>query len=220
MTHDVISHPAGTATVLSAAVRIPRSYFVRKYRASNPTAAASTKEPDDNAIQPVFDQMLPRFQKAVQAAVGIKGEDAISIDMWDDFDSPLIGGGGVIASAGVGELGSAGAAGFSALLGGHVKELALGILAVVSLVMVSMIVKKGPQPVIAIEEAGQKEAPQLGPAEAIAGIVGGEMHTPLDGMELDEESVKAQQVVEQVATLVKEDPDAAATLVKRWLNRS
>ena len=42
----------------------------------------------------------------------------------------------------------------------------------------------------------------------------------LDGMELDEDTIKAQQMVEQVATLVKENPDSAANLVKRWLNRN
>ena len=36
----------------------------------------------------------------------------------------------------------------------------------------------------------------------------------------DEDTIKAQQMVEQVSTMVKENPDAAASLVKRWLNRS
>ena len=38
----------------------------------------------------------------------------------------------------------------------------------------------------------------------------------MDGMELDDETMKSQQVVEQVTTMVKESPDAAASLVKRW----
>ncbi len=42
----------------------------------------------------------------------------------------------------------------------------------------------------------------------------------LAGMELDEEAVRTQQMLDQVSTMVHEDPDAAATLVKRWLNRS
>jgi len=42
----------------------------------------------------------------------------------------------------------------------------------------------------------------------------------LDGMELDEESAKAQQMLNQVSALVEENPDAAANLVKRWMNRS
>ena len=59
----------------------------------------------------------------------------------------------------------------------------------------------------------------LGAGETIAGEVG-EGNAMLDGMELDEDSIKSQQMVEQVSTLVKENPDAAANLVKRWLNRS
>ncbi|HLL90724.1 MAG TPA: hypothetical protein VK324_15590, partial [Tepidisphaeraceae bacterium] len=62
-------------------------------------------------------------------------------------------------------------------------------------------------------------APQLFGGEPIAGEVGGGDQT-LDGMELDEDAVRAQQMLDQVQTMVKEDPDGAANLVKRWLNRS
>ena len=99
------------------------------------------------------------------------------------------------------------------------KEIAIGMLALVSLFMVSMMVKKSaPIPVV----AAAVESPQtvtLGGNIDIVGEVseGGQM---LDGMELDEDAVKAQQMVEQVSTMVKENPDAAANMVKRWLNRS
>ena len=43
------------------------------------------------------------------------------------------------------------------------------------------------------------------------------MAAMLDGMELDEDAVRAQQMLEQVSTMVEENPDAAANLVKRWL---
>ena len=39
-------------------------------------------------------------------------------------------------------------------------------------------------------------------------------------LELDDDAVRTEQVREQVSTLVTENPDAAAALVKRWLNRS
>jgi flagellar biosynthesis/type III secretory pathway M-ring protein FliF/YscJ len=81
-----------------------------------------------------------------------------------------------------------------------------------------MVRKSAPQPIIAapMELA---EAPALSGGEDIAGeaVEGNPM---LDGMELDEDAIKAQQMVEQVATMVKENPDAAANLVKRWLNRT
>ena len=42
----------------------------------------------------------------------------------------------------------------------------------------------------------------------------------LDGMEMDEDTIRSQQMLEQVSNLVKENPDSAASLVKRWLNRA
>jgi flagellar biosynthesis/type III secretory pathway M-ring protein FliF/YscJ len=39
-------------------------------------------------------------------------------------------------------------------------------------------------------------------------------------MELDEDAVRAQQMVEQVAAMVDDNPDAAASLVKRWMSRT
>ena len=39
-------------------------------------------------------------------------------------------------------------------------------------------------------------------------------------MELNEDTIKAQQMVDQVSTLVRENPDAAASLVKRAMSMS
>jgi len=35
----------------------------------------------------------------------------------------------------------------------------------------------------------------------------------------DEDAVRTQQVLVQVSAMVKENPDGAATLVKRWLSK-
>jgi flagellar biosynthesis/type III secretory pathway M-ring protein FliF/YscJ len=104
-------------------------------------------------------------------------------------------------------------------LGDHAKEIGVGALAIISLFMVAMMVRKStPAPIIAAP-LELKEAPALIGGEDIAGeaVEGNPM---LDGMELDEDAIKAQQMVEQVSTMVKENPDAAANLVKRWLNRT
>jgi flagellar biosynthesis/type III secretory pathway M-ring protein FliF/YscJ len=42
----------------------------------------------------------------------------------------------------------------------------------------------------------------------------------MEGMELDADQVRTQQMLDQVSTLVQEDPDAAAALVKRWVSRA
>jgi flagellar biosynthesis/type III secretory pathway M-ring protein FliF/YscJ len=41
----------------------------------------------------------------------------------------------------------------------------------------------------------------------------------LSGMELDEDAVQTQQMLDQVSTMVKDNPEAAASLVKRWLHQ-
>jgi len=42
----------------------------------------------------------------------------------------------------------------------------------------------------------------------------------IDAIEMDDETVKTQQVLRQVGQMVASNPDAAASLVKRWMNRS
>ena len=40
----------------------------------------------------------------------------------------------------------------------------------------------------------------------------------LTGHELSEEAIEAKNVIEQVDAMVKSNPDAAAALIKRWMN--
>ena len=64
----------------------------------------------------------------------------------------------------------------------------------------------------------QTPMPILDATEGLVGEVG-EGKRLLDAMELDEDAVRAQQMLDQVSSMVEENPDAAAGLVKRWLNR-
>jgi flagellar biosynthesis/type III secretory pathway M-ring protein FliF/YscJ len=85
--------------------------------------------------------------------------------------------------------------------------------------MVSTMVKKAtptmPAPAPATPAAPPRNV--LG-AEIVAGEAA-EGGTLLNAVEMDEESVRNQQMMEQVATLVDENPDTAASLVKRWMNQ-
>jgi flagellar biosynthesis/type III secretory pathway M-ring protein FliF/YscJ len=104
-------------------------------------------------------------------------------------------------------------------IGRYGKEIALSGLALVSLFMVSMMVKRSsPPPPIAVAPRVLSGPAPLMTGEAVAGEAG-EGGSMLDGMELDEDAIKTEQMLDQVSTLVKENPDGAAALVKRWLNR-
>jgi flagellar biosynthesis/type III secretory pathway M-ring protein FliF/YscJ len=107
------------------------------------------------------------------------------------------------------------------MIGGNVPEIAVGALALVSLFMVSMMVRRAapaplPAPVPAVETP---RAETISAGEAVAGEVGAGI-SALIGQELDDEQLEANQMIDQVSTMVKENPDAAAQLIKRWLNRS
>ena len=200
--------PAGEAKVMSATVSVPRSYFVNMLKQTS----TSAKEPDPADVEKAFAEKRTEILAQIMHAVDLTDDKAISVDMY--FDAPLM-----MASASSvtgGETGSP----ITVSLTGHIREIAVGVLAVMSLFMVSMMVKKNaPIPTVTAAAAEPQEPTRLGGNIDIAGEVS-EGGQTLDGMELDEDAVKAQQMVQQVSTMVKENPDAAATMVKRWLNRA
>jgi flagellar biosynthesis/type III secretory pathway M-ring protein FliF/YscJ len=209
-----IISPAGKPTVVSAAVSLPRSVYVNRFKNQNPAA----KDADEKAVQTLFELEKPSIRDTVVKALNLKSEQDLALTIYDDSAQPMLTGVGAGGGGGV-ETGTGGSA-LGAMVGTHAKEIVVGLLAAISLFMVSTIVRKGaPAPVIAAE-AAPRETPRLGTTEDVAGIAGGDANTTLDAVEMDEGTIKAQQMVEQVATMVEENPDAAANLVKRWLNRS
>jgi flagellar biosynthesis/type III secretory pathway M-ring protein FliF/YscJ len=203
-TKEVTQDFGGDAQILSADVRVPRSYFVRIAKKMSSSGSA-----DDKTVQSLIESELPKIVSSVRNVLSLREEGTVTVDTYMD-DLPDLAAAATVEAA---------SSPMTLSLGDHVKEIAVGALAIISLFMVAMMVRKSaPQPIIAapMELA---EAPALSGGEDIAGeaVEGNPM---LDGMELDEDAIKAQQMVEQVATMVKENPDAAANLVKRWLNRT
>jgi flagellar biosynthesis/type III secretory pathway M-ring protein FliF/YscJ len=198
----------GDSTPTGVSVLFPRSRFVQEYK----QIKNSEKEPDPTILQAFIDEQLRVKRAIVKGCVGTLADEAVTVA--DYADSLPITGGATLAAA----------TPISLMFTDHAKEIALGALALVSLFMVSNMVRKGsatPAPAIAMAGVGMAPrgtAPLQGREEAVGEAVEGD--PLLDGMELDEESAKAQQMLNQVSELVEENPDAAANLVKRWMNRS
>ncbi|MDB5294880.1 MAG: fliF [Phycisphaerales bacterium] len=204
--------PAGEATATGVTVRVPRSYLVRAAKNGDPTA----KEPDAASLDNAAKAEFAKIRRAVGALTQITSQDAITVD---DF----------VDAVPVPTVQLAGAGGIGAVVTSNVKEIALGGLAIVSLFMMSMIVRKGaPIPVHSVATsaaAGGGATAKLpsGPTtlsafEAMVGEVAAQDPT-LDGMELDDDTIKTQQMLSQVTSLVSESPDTAAQLIKRWMNQ-
>jgi len=201
--------PAGTVSVVAATVRVPMAYFEAIYTRRNP----DVKSPSDAQLQPLIDAELPKIRTDVMKCTGLATESDVAVETYLDA-TPI-----AIAVAQTPSVLSV-----TTLLSGHSRDLTLGALAVMSLFMVSMMVRKG-TPALESPVAVMAAAAAAGPAgtlnteEALAGEVTA-AGTMLNGMELDDEAVRNQQMVEQVANMVKENPDAAASLVKRWMSRT
>ena len=194
----------GNAEPASATVMLPRSYFVQTFKVGR----KDDKDPDAALLDAYISGELTKMTQNVRTCLGLAA-DAVHVDAYTDLVP--------VAAAAPQAAGTA----VGLLFTDHVKEIALGVLALMSLFMVSNIVKKGtPVPVLAVAPAPVKMGPvTLSSGEEAVGEAS-EGNPLLDGMELDEDSVKAQQMLSQVGSLVDENPEAAAGLVKRWLNRA
>jgi flagellar biosynthesis/type III secretory pathway M-ring protein FliF/YscJ len=204
VTRERSKAPAGSGTVLSASVSIPRTHLTRIYKQAFPSA---TKEPDEGQLQPIVDTELKRIKEGLFGCVALP-EDKIKIDWYYDYMPAGESGGQPAVAASV-----------PLAITGHLKEIALGALAVVSLFMVSMMVRKAtPAPIIPPMPEKPAKSAFAPPEEAVAEVTEGLQE--MDGIEVDTESVRNQQIISQVSNMVKENPDAAANLVKRWLSRA
>jgi flagellar biosynthesis/type III secretory pathway M-ring protein FliF/YscJ len=200
-----LTHPTG------AAVLIPRSFVVNFLNRGKPDAP----EPNDAKIDEWCKTWLPQWQEVVRNNVGLASVKDVTMGLYPDV-VPFAGAGAAAAGSAV-----AGGASVTAVAVTHSREIMLGGLAVVSLFMVSMMVRKAGPAVVATPVGVQSTVPMplLDATESLAGEVG-EGKSMLDAMELDEDAVRAQQMVEQVAAMVDDNPDAAASLVKRWMSRT
>jgi flagellar M-ring protein FliF len=199
----------GDAPPVSASVRVPRSYFIQTYKDTHKDA-----DPDDTELAALMTEETAHIVQDVKNCTGIKDDAAVAVNWYSD---------GAALSPGIpGPAAAPGGSALSLLLTSHLREIGVGGLAMFSLFMVMRMVRKsGPIPIPAVEEnmARDRSTQRLGPESQVAGEAG-EGEKMMDGMELDEEAVKTQQVIEQVSNMVTENPDAAANLVKRWLNRA
>lgn len=201
---QTIAEGPGKVTLDSVAVQIGRSHIVNQLKRGDPSA----KEPDEPAIAALSTEVMETVKRNVMFANHLT-EDKVDVSFF--YDAPPM------LAAAITE--SPLSDGVTSKLTGHVKEIAIGALAVVSLFMLMMMVKKGAVAPLVVPNSLPMTPQTLESMSELAGVVrdGDPM---LDGLELDDDAVKAQQMLAQVQTMVKENPDGAANLVKRWLNRN
>jgi flagellar biosynthesis/type III secretory pathway M-ring protein FliF/YscJ len=198
----------GEVSVVSASIRVPHSWFVTAFKLQS--GLPDNQRPDAQALATYVKEESDKFREQLRGVAGMPADAAVYISDYPDILPP---------PSSIAAVPQTATMSIPVTIGKYGKEIALSGLALVSLFMISMMVKKSaPPPPIPIAATTISVPPPLMVGETVAGeaTAGGSM---LDGMELDEDAIKTEQMLDQVSTLVKENPDGAAALVKRWLNR-
>lgn len=230
-THRSEFDPTGYPLKIDVSVAIPDSYFRRVWdrRNAKPDAAAGgaaqpQAAPDEAALGAIRTEEIARIKTLLEPQISTDAienskKGVVEVTWFYDFDGALAGGSGAGIGGGAAAVIDAISPGTS--VGGMIKTIALGALSLVALGMMLTMVKKA------------SERPELPSAEELSGvppaletdeadIVGeaDESSPALEGLELDDESLRREQMLSQLNELVKREPIESAGLLRRWMRES
>lgn len=205
----------GNPIVINATVGVPRSYVLELYRSEQGDPAA---EPDKATLDATAQAELDKIRNLLRPLVDTTGlEDTrpgvVEVAMIHDFALPIVN-----QAAGIG---GPAAGTISGLLAsdGLVKNIGLGALALLSLIMMFLMVRKAndrdPLPT-AEELVGIPPALQAEESDLIGEAM--EAEQPLEAVELDEQTLRTQQLLNQINGMVQSEPRDAANILQRWMN--
>ncbi|MBL9119788.1 MAG: hypothetical protein JNL80_07735 [Phycisphaerae bacterium] len=228
-THRSEFDPTGYPLKIDVSVAIPWSYFrkvweVRNAKPGDPAAApAAAAAPDEAAIATIRDEEITRIKTLLEPQISTDAienskKGTIEVTWFYDFDGSF---GGSTASIGGGAAAMIDAIAPGTSVGGMIKTIALGALALLALgMMLTMVKKSSDRPTLPTAEELSGLPPALETEDA--DIVGeADESTPaLEGLELDDESLRREQMLTQLNELVKREPVEAASLLKRWMRES
>lgn len=190
---------------INVSVVVPRSYYVRIFRAQNPEGEA----PTDEDLQPIIDKEEAKIAKVIEPQIVSSDEDMkpgqISVAMTYDqaYLEPVTAG----VSGGLGAVVSSDMAQNGILAGLAVMSFGL------MFYMVRRATRKEEMP--SIEELAGVP-PTLPTEDDLMGEVE-EMGNTLAGVELDEDELRARQIADQISDLVRANPEEAGGLLTKWV---
>lgn len=238
--NETIVDPKGYPTMVALSVNIPRGFVASLIKAATPAAGTTPAPapaggaaagPDDAAIKDKFEKdvkpaIIEMLKPQVRAMMVQSGkaptdltklvDEAIAVSMMPIDLPPLA----APQTAGIfgGSSASGGGGSLMGIPGSLIDKGVLGILALVSLGMMMMMLKKVSK---RTETPTAEELVGLPPSiEAPGEVIGeaDESETPMEGIEVDDGLMKSQKILEQVTELVEKTPDSAARLLNRWMS--
>ncbi len=233
---EEVFDPKGMPTMVAVSLNVPRSYVAglikqAKGAATGAAGGAAPAEPTEaeivdkftKEVKPSLVQMILPHVRAVSAEASraadpsavtklLEAQIAVGLIPLDIGPMNGFGAGGGPAGAGPGLLGTS-----LALGGGMIEKVLVGALALVSLGMMIMMVRKSSrtaelptaEELVGLPPKLETQSDLMGEAE--------ETDTPMAGIEVGEDQASANKMLEQVGEMVKSSPEAAAKMVNRWI---
>jgi flagellar M-ring protein FliF len=220
---ETIIDPRGQSTSVAVSVNVPTGYVSRLLE------SGGASKPDAKAVRDHFDQevrpsivavLQPHLRAMVSQAHAslppqqLKAmiEESISVSLVPgDIPADTVQAAGILSSLG-------GASGGVGGLGGLIEKGVLAVLALFAVGFMAMLVRRSGK---RAETPTAEELVGLPPAlETVGDVVGeaDEGEAALAGIEVNESEMEAAKRLEQVGEMVGSNPDAAARLVRRWIN--
>lgn len=201
-------HLAGTVKNIRASINIPHSYFKMIYKKQ----AGKDKEPTESDLKSLIASQLEDIRKKVMPIINVTDPKFVEVSWYYD-NIPAE---STVALAGSSEMTVPG-------LVQYAKPAGLIVLAFSSLLMVLLMLKKASVSHLSVPDSGDSPSSSTDPLPLDTGNApvgeAGSSEGVLQGIEIDEDALRSRTMSEQVSTLVKEDPTAAAALVKQWINK-
>ena len=211
----------------TAAINLPRGYVLSVFKARYP----DNDDPRDvdRDFVAVRDEIFASVRKQVKNVLQAEADADIEVDMFYDVgpgDGTLPGMPGMTGVAG-GAAAVASTLTTTEMLKSYLPQVGLAGLAVFSKVLMMMMVRKTTRTARAAFPASEE-----GPADQFAVAPDGILTVPggpvgraevsegfLVGHEVDQETLQNQQLDEQVARLVDDNPEGVADLLRRWVEQ-
>jgi flagellar biosynthesis/type III secretory pathway M-ring protein FliF/YscJ len=191
---------------------VPRSYFLGIYQRAS---SRGSIDPEEALLQPVIDMHAARIRSLVKNSLGLADDGAVTVEAYED-SLP-------IATAVPVPPPAPSAAGMPSalLLNTHAREIALAMLAVVALLMVSILLRRGAAPTPVPVTVPLRPMPAAAERHGLLdGVVGDPLPVPEHPHHLDPQAgqeEEARQLFRRARELVNESPDDAARVLRSWI---
>ena len=214
----LITDPKGYALKINVTILVPRSYFVARFRRDQNDPEAV---PDEAQLEPIVTAESARIKAMVvplidTAAYAESQPGTVVVSMIPDM---VMAGGAPMP--GVPEMGTTGSSG--ALVAGGLstdllKYILLSALSLLSLVMMFLMVRKaGVQSKLPTAEEIVGVPPVLATDQSEVVGEAEEAAPAMEGVELDDDTLRHKQMLGQISDMVKQNPDEVANLLRRWI---